>query len=90
MADQGPDTNPIPARIVDEIKTGEAKTVTTEVVKAHVYEGVSEEVCVKCTRKVALNFYILNTHGTSFLLKNIVWKISGEDISLAIWGRGAL
>lgn len=56
----------------------------------HIYKGLSGKICVRCTKQVLLNVHLKIRHGSSLLLKNIVWKIAGEYISSAVLGGPVL
>lgn len=91
LADQGADINLISTELFDSIIGTGGNFRVTKLVPPQAYKGVGSNASITCSKKIEADVHLRIRHGSSLLLRNVVWKVCDEEKSTnAIIGRPLL
>lgn len=85
LADQTVDINLLHLKVCQKTIKAVPKISIGELSPPYIYKGLLGGVCLKCTKHVVLNVRLKSWPGSSRLLKDILWNIPEENISLDVF-----
>lgn len=87
MADQRADANIMSKRLMMRIQREMPELQPVALCSAQVYKSVTGEPCVTCNWEVSMDVFLRIRHGSSLILRNVLWKVADENITTTIIGR---
>lgn len=89
LADQGSDTNLLSGKVWKLMKEAGYKSKVTHLVPPQVFNSVTNGEIV-CHIKVEADVHLRIRHGSALVLRNVVWRVSGDNADDVIIGRPLL
>lgn len=90
MTNQGAKTDLISSKLLSHILEHGSKVTVSKLSLPHTYRSVSGEIFVRCNGRVFLDRCLKESHDKILILRNVMWKISREDVKTPIIGRRVL
>lgn len=87
MADEGADAKFIFESLLETIIKNAFSVVLERLRRSQVYRNVSGDPCLTCHLLVKSDVFLHIRHGTSLILRNIIWKVSNKELQILIIGR---
>ena len=91
LADQGADINLISKELFQSIIETGGNFKVSNLVPPQIFSGVGSNATITCSKKIVADINLIIRHGSSLILRNILWKVCDfENSTNAIIGRPLL
>lgn len=87
MDDQVDDTRIIPSKIYEDVLKASTDIIPMALCPPQVYEGMTGDCCVKCTKSITSDISLKILHGSNLNQWNNFLNVVQENISCPIPGR---